>query len=68
MMSCAQLLLFGMNFVFLAVLSDKDGHTPHPIGCLYLMCTFPFIAIFFSFFVKEDLRRLNANKAKAVDQ
>jgi len=60
-------MLFGMNFVFLAVLNNQDGHTPHPIGCLYLMCAFPFVSIFLSIFVKEDLRRLNAAKMKAVE-
>ena len=62
MMSCAQLTLFGMNFVFLSLLNDKPPHTPEPIKCLFVMDLFPFICIFLSFFVKNDLRRLNAQK------
>jgi FLVCR family MFS transporter 7 len=65
MMSCAQITLFGMNFVFLSLLNDKPPHTSQPIKCLFVMDLFPFICIFLAFFVKADLRRLNAKKLSA---
>lgn len=64
MMSAAQLCLFGMNYVFLALLSTKNGKTARPIQCLLVMALLPFISSILSLFVKEDLRRLNAGKKK----
>lgn len=61
MMSSAQLSLFIMNFVFLALLSDQDGHEPRPIDCLIVLTCFPLVCSFLSVLVKEDLRRLNAS-------
>lgn len=68
MMGAAQVCLFGMNFVYLAILNDKPPHTAKPIICILVMNIFPFISIFLAFFVKEDLRRLNAHKKKSINE
>ena len=63
MLMCGgQVLLFGTNFVFLAILNDKNGHTAHPRYAMLLMAGLCFASFLFSIFVKEDLRRLNAKK------
>jgi hypothetical protein len=65
LMGGGQLLLFGMNFVFLAILTDAKGHTPHPRIAILLMAGLCFVSFVISIFVKEDLRRLNAQKLEA---
>lgn len=65
MMSCAQLSLFGMNFVFLALLADNPpNHSPEPVMCLLVFEALLFVSGLLSLPVKEDLRRLNAGLKK----
>lgn len=55
LMSCAQVILFGVNYFYLYVVSAYNSSI-----CFLVMAVSPAIALIFSFFVKEDLRRLSS--------